>query len=785
MLHVKSKLSQRGTHILEFSIAVPIILVFLIGAFDINTALQSYTALQQGVRKTLRCAYPTDGECVEQSADTRERLFRAVKYSPDFQYFVGAFNYSGEAGWFEFPAYRYTSAEATVADSVEYQIRPARYRAVINPNRPPQLEGEADIVMQTYTVPYISGDPLDPSYGTSSTRGNHNNYPSQGSWEVPIHRVSGITSTVYPGESGLVIGESPAVVIPDPFQAADGGRMPCFKADNIDREAATEKNPRLTSSARCDAGRARILLHISGEDSGVDGKGKVLINLLVQNRNGGFDFDRPLGGRIIESGGINDDFTARGLTKRCESCPFERVSADFVAANLNEAVDHAELTVPFGKPFKIQFLLQSDNGKPIGWTGKTLKVFSGVYEKRTVHLACLNGTVSGSECRVSTPAGIIPARNVREAPLEAAAQNAVLPCGTDHSNYAAALKALGVKNPSDYILEKTDDVSCTPVTRTASCPQNFGSSNLEADCLRLCPVNAEGGTIVSAACITEKKSLSTDFVFKATSCESLTPSRDHLPAELRRYENLELGAPQAAGRHPIYTGDANPEDLKSSPTYACSEAQITKEVFNNESPKLKSGSIFKSIRPDLGCEWEEQLRQAAIKEGGLQPGAYFKARAVKKGEMPLNKEPANSCIGFRKNIKEEGRRTDLGIVPERDVATLCPAEAKEICKISFVGYSSGGSEAETEINFEKAAEFYGRNEILSSFPQAVFKSVFNSECRESYCSEIKLIEDPADDSFLVATARMKVPLVLTKLFGRDSVELKYSGSHRLEKTHSR
>jgi hypothetical protein len=347
---LRSTYHQRGSHLLEFALAVSVLFFLVAGAFDINTALQGYTALQEGVKQSLRCAYPTDGKCVKADPGTKDRLFQVTKYSkPKISYILNQYDFSGKASWFQKTTLHH-HAEATVADKITYS------HTITTPGI--TTEGKAATWKRTDFLPYVSGAGLDPdTNGYPVKKGE--NYFTPGTGDINLGKPD--------GHGGILLSAaSKSFTINNPFK--EDMNAPCEVVQNDYQNAGS-----------CDADKknANIMFLVKGTVSG-SGHGSIAVRLLSNAK-----VIRTLGGRRINEGDTaHDDFTSRGLEANCtdaKHCVYT-ADKDFTLQYKKEAMLHNNITAPYGTDLQIEFELIPEGQASLAWSATEIKVFTSRYE---------------------------------------------------------------------------------------------------------------------------------------------------------------------------------------------------------------------------------------------------------------------------------------------------------------------------------------------------------------------------------------------------------------------
>lgn len=829
-------LTQGGQSLLEFAIVVPILLALMVGAYDVNNVIRARTALQEGVKSTLRCLYPTDGQCWQAHADSRSRLFHAVRENPTYEYTIGEFDYNGTASWLNGPVLNFTSAGVNTIGRVSYGIQNPQYEARWNNNTPVPYRGEVPYAVLAYTVPYTQGNELDPNFSLDGS--NNGDYPDNSKTTVSVSGVGGITSS----RNGVGIGKSGTFTIPNPlWTISDSGityrDIPCFRSNNTDRGVATEKNANFANL--CSTSQTRLMLDISGEildsyrgtNADLGAEGKALIQLVIGSGSNAETID--LGGRVFNVGDNNSrhgNFAPRGYTMVIEQPRvqigvyenkpiykhhFER-DADGDLHYDTEGYIHSDLNVPFDTEMYIQFRLQSTDGKKVAWRPTKIRAFWSVYETTAEKANCLqkypaDPSLIIDSCASDHPSKL-PAQKAKATIIipPVNEQHITLPCGTNAENKAQALASSGVPNPNYWTISEVINPLCGITPKRLDCPANFGidgnfvdgetdvSNNAQAKAL--CPINDPELSRRNLQPIephwvqTTKTKTFAAVKHTPNSCQELDLPEVLYPSEIKNFKKVKINPPTLEHTRKIFTldiyPDKSPAELKSTMAqYNCSSFNVGSQSYNESTrPRLETGSLFVGKHKDLGCGWEEKLRRAAKTEANedlrINDKTYFKASESRVGEVKVSELNGDSCTAYKKIVSKVTDTEDLGTMKEQDLPSACLQPGGN-CRISFAGYSNDGNAAKSDYDPQIAVNTFGMPEIQSSIPQAMSTKDIN--CSSAYCTNISVdpINDPNDPGKVLARARMVVPTYFLQLIGHNNVVVSYQETERLERQFSK
>ena len=167
---MKRNSKSKGAALLEQALVLPILLGFIFAAVDINNAFHIHSVLEDSTNAALRCAFTTDGRCVEASAglESDRQVDVWLREDGDPEYYVPTHNYSGEASWLSLPTHTYTGFEAPVIDSVNYNIANRKAYAIKT-----EYPGSVNLThwVKVAPMPFITGQATNASFRYKQDKG--------------------------------------------------------------------------------------------------------------------------------------------------------------------------------------------------------------------------------------------------------------------------------------------------------------------------------------------------------------------------------------------------------------------------------------------------------------------------------------------------------------------------------------------------------------------------------------------------------------------------------------
>ncbi|MBX7144735.1 MAG: hypothetical protein K1X79_09815 [Oligoflexia bacterium] len=786
---------QAGFSVLEQAIALPVLLTVLMAAMDINSVFQGYSALQSGVRQSLRCTFTTDGKCVSTSPDTRPRLFNYYLVQRDPLFLVDRFDLSGNIAWIDLPSYRFDNFRAKVLDQVHFDAPTATFSAS-RTYYPATVDANFD--MRIARLPYILGDPKDPQ---TRFRGNHALHYGA----VQSINIENIQGTITPGQPAYVIGWADLPII---TRSAN-----LFASSSIDAGNENYNHEPDFSKAESTAS-ASIAVHITGFRRGTDeySHGSVGIRLykVVAGQN---QFVKTLGGRSFGKDGpldVNPDanFVIRGLTSEY---------IDPVVPQYQELDLYSPLNIEYGQQYKIRFKLYYTDGTRVAWQGDRLKVYFPKDELNQTRnyscqggLAACDGTNACSVAEVPASASAV-LTNVHHLtnlpPVRYDSAIALSGCVTAPSSYQTLLSANNINQCEANFTFSFSTGSCPLQPQVIHCasagqtgnaasgpnygvpetPLSDGFIHSSSTASSICPASTSTAiTIGSPENVrwTESEQGVPNDDIAIGSSGVLTWAKNNCSAQwqfpsgsgLPNYPKLSYNT-TLSGYVPHYTGTLDPAALKSDPAsgFACPELPLNSRKIDILPTQVNSGnqnSLFFGERTLPGCDWQEQLRSDGIQHSLFDAAAYFWADnpALGLSKDTFYSRPA-SCVDPNPEQIWSAPTTKT-IIPGGPYSDQHPpAQCQDptvSCAAEFAGFGPG-TPSSNSYNFSLAAQHFGFNEVQAQYPRAKWN------CSGADCVNISVTDN--GDS-LRADSSIEVPI---RLFMGRTVKLNFSEQERKER----
>lgn len=800
----KNFLVKEGAYsLLEQAIVLPALLIFIFGAIDINTGLQSYNALQEGASTALRCVYTTDGKCVEYSANPRVALYEYFKPEVEPEIYGDKYNYSGTEKYIGLPDYEIRTFSATVLNQYSYEIEQFDNTAAVA-YYPAKGIVEPRLIY-TSDFPRINGtNSANASFRYNLTP--HNQYQSKINFSV---NASGSNSdknnpTVFTTE-----------ILNMPVPAWMGTSASCFFSQNFNR--GTNNHP-ADESQPCTVVpdinyQVPIVIHVKGNGHGTGSTQDARLRMyLIKNPEQPRSNRRviDLGGRLF-TGPVNQNYGS--LVPR--GVPENFINENYFALYPEEYNLYQDIKLKYGQKFRLRFVLTSESGGTVRWQANSVDIYTPQYIPANEHeYACINPIKKSEEHDLSA-CTIDPAAN----PNNETISDVVI---SGPRLYTDPATTIHLCNPNDLSMEQMSQSLGTSITQISDYVK-VGSQQNSPACTNLhsgqkdCPAGNRGVTppltpekanqecpvVLDTAHTglqpvnihwtetTLNFTLNNAIDWQPETCDEASPPSElkNSNSQLSYYKNTTLGQPhfvandarrydsgpgivKATVNDPNQLALNDPERLVvEDPRFNCSGYAAKEKSYNNQYPALPASSLFNGPVPQLGCDWAESIREEAMAAPINMPAnAFFLARSELALADPvrLPEVPDSECIDYRPYGEQGEKLIPLGIFPAGSVPEECENSLFP-CVAKFVGFDGDNNEfQEIKLDVNLAAEGYGFGEIKAAYPRARWN------CEGDDCVKMEVFKD---NEHLVAQAKIRVPLKL--LFGK-SVEFTHTAKERWE-----
>ena len=821
-----------GYSLFEFALTLPVLLVFILGAIDVTSSLQAYTALQEGVRSAVRCSTTTDGDCLQTAAVTRDPLFnwRVFDTTTGAEYFGRKYYFGGTQYSLNGPLFSLSNFRARKLDTLIYSgggnVRTAA-KLTFN------AQGRRDGVL-TAVGPRVS---VDRSASNISTVFKYQRYngigPSNAAYnfnnssDYPRAQSAAFSLSVTPGQTS-----STTVNINIPNSLLPAG---CFLSENVDQRSNTHNasatncqgNDRYNDSFPSNGGLINAVVYVSASSSRGGGNSVSGVLSLGINNN---DF----GGRAFSnSPGLSDaSLCPRGVQRGY----LERESG----CNESQIYDEIRLVPGQNNSFHLSLAWDGESGG-----GTSLAVNGNIH----VYLPQFNSGSNGwRNCRdpllpsqVAQEQGCnlvgsnLPASTVRFRNAEGMPQNFV--STVENVNLDASENGANNSGPVPANCEEVAAALGAPVssidcgdyydlgtqyqegTVTINCPENNTGQGVALDgsienqelALSSCPPQNLPSDF-DPTLVQFTSSLVTDFgtpqtvTWQPRSCSESSPS---LPAALTNYYSYDFDSSYQGHEDLVAGPDSDPREILGSPDFSCSILGQRFQVDSTEwsANTLENEEFFEEVQFEhtVGCAeeaWQQEVRDRAI-AAGMPAQTFFEAwkrtslSSEEQGESILDRV---SEAVWNANQDEcympfnPGRPDDGELVYGNCDSNTAPAacsEAGKICVQEFGGFceqndllnNSDNNPSGQSIQLAAAQNFfYGR--VQSNFPKA------RLGCEGANCVQLREVQGTSSAAIegiqtVAYEGEITTPLLLPQIFGTDSYTFRYIDERTMESEFAR
>lgn len=799
---------DRAEYLLEFALVVPIFLLIVLAALDVNSLLSANSALNEGVKLAARCLYATDGKCVD-SSGSPPALFDVslIKSTPVI--FGDLFDYSGHGSWLQMQSQHFEPTRARVLDQVHISVQEQQgssARALF------PVRSSHDYNLRVLDFPYI--EPRGVPVASNSM--------SESDLAFVYGSVGAARNTIYPPNETVSLASIDLRTIAS-AGSRDGGSvdfiiaspagldlsLPCYLSSELDQPVVDDSlhvaakglptcgdnwpfsnNPTTTGNnelSRSTYATIWVTGSVSGTEVGASGS----LSLSIENRRNGSRL-ADLGGKLIAASDTGN-LIPRGnpIDRIAPMLRNERTQNG--AGPYPEWRNYEAIKLPLNTPLRAVFTLTNNkDGASSAWRGASMYIYAPQY--KFAHDRQENCAKPLPDSQIKRNFGCLdrfPSNSPTRKSLARASNNASvfdnqipIGCQADRSGAQAAsdsavkqrnqfLNIFGTSDeliPTDFQISLKPDGSCPVRTTDSQCPSNAGVPTPPdkqgritnpSPAETLCPSGQGDGQQILILYWTEAVQDTNPKAFDSVPSDCLDTT-NHFPAWLANYPKLEpLPPPTQGAPFPIFPFPTqNPADSLNDPRYSC--ASIGTKDFDSLADWLPTTSLFKGHRTDLGCSWGTQLKEDAL-QNGLDPRAYFEPARANSGQVELAGTP-DSCMSTRYGESNLQAPVYLGRYPAGAPAD-CTLPGQE-CTYSFAGFG-GDDLGRPSLNQVKALQL-ALNEVQAAYPQAV------PNCTGDHCLNLSFTNT---DGELNVVGSLRVPV---KLFMGKSVTLQRNVVKTLE-----
>jgi hypothetical protein len=771
--------SELGSYVLELAGVLMGITVFIVGAADVTRIFQARSAVRAGVHDGARCIFPTDAACVARghgALSPPSRTFDVWVWGTGYE--VPQESFVVSAQWRQEPVYdvpllRDEITDVTVERS-QFQYRPYSLRY--------PMTAHTTYLMQTRFLPVVvGGRPLEPVFADPFTHRVSRPSATYGLTNVSGSTTRRVTSALKtPYNESFKIG-SISFPIKDAWPTMDADQaqvaempesfrdsLPCLFGERrgartdgvLDWSAAQPQECRYRvrssdSSRVMERGALKVpmMFRVEGDSRGtVEGaEGKVMLALSWRSPSMG-EGQVELGGRRLGHWG-GGNFVPRGLAEMDINSGLRSQYADYT----EELRLYRELPLlPVDATVRLDFYVVSFNDRRVAWNGNKIEVWLPQY--RLVH--------EQNDCGY-TPDPLVCALPPQHAPVhylsftDGASFSAVVDgrdtCSIDEAPSAErdlsatiarireeALRTGAARPYSFQLRVPTAQGVCAPQISTVSCavelPEYFEGCAV--------PVTLDA---ISARC-----------GLSAESNKVLEYRKRSIVRSLRRVRACSDEAlPQCALSNARRVGS----EVYGDDTL-CGAATMS------TSPQMIVGPLDGTTCQDR----QGDVRRLYRSRENIPADAPISVVRLPASPRFSSEPPVSSCVPY---LSAEGASRELlcGRGLSEVAAERCCAESAGRCRKQSVVAPSDPLDGTERLSVLSAAKRRVVEGVQAGYPPVRYQEV----CGESElnCLQVTAAVD-ASESKAIVSAKVRVPLMLFRLFEKNWVSVEHSTERLLE-----
>ncbi len=824
-----------GAYILEFAIVLPILLVLILGAFDIVKLLHAYTATRDSVNTALRCLWAADDPRCTRST------IAAGATSAVYDWFLDPragthwqepqTQYHAQAAWLHMPTFHFEK-NVEVLTSVSYTM-PSQHKGVLGTKYTNKMLVPTLVKIE----PTLGGaNPRNVSLSYQSTTYPLDSTPAAGEYspvtKVPLSSINlAMSGTMGPQSLGVpFIVPTPQVIIPNPTMAqfiaetnlplssiGCAAKRPSATTSAVESQKPTcldnsgfktgQKfgKDRLAPNNIWDGkdftyatqlapkGRSNIILIIHGGTNataeGAAAKVALWVHYLGGRKECSPDDGYHLGAQLFGGTG-----KAQSLNFYPRGAPLKSLSADLlekaissrtISKNDTEFDLYQSISLCHGEQYQLDITLMRDEQQkdwtaPIDWHGTEMYLISPLFAITATELPC---ATTPDTCARSCDASALKLPfPFKELPRKSEVVSRDLGCVTDDKNDATLLAAnqdiAGLCAPTI-----SSEPNCGRQNKSDPCPANLGvsSSATESEMMSACTPKTTSPLAQSYLWKKGPLTLSTaDAPIKASHCQDIVDA----PPPPKSWDDYKKPIDSA---HKVfdagweqYTGEQDPQIVRDEPSSDLHCPEITIKEASADSCKsvtdkdgISRPSLFHGEQT-LFQPYIEKVKQEAI-ACGLPAEAFFKIKNDGITSWRDVKECPSDGRVCRVVNPPPGEYTKLpgGPYPNGVKPEAC-TKPGAVCYPKLASLQAGVFDKDPIARTEASAVALAKEEFSVFFPAADFKC---DNTNSAYCAKF---EASSSGSNVSLHGKVKVPLLLLRALAHDPVEVSYSNSRTWE-----
>lgn len=807
----------RGFSTFESILLVPAISLLIFGALDVSRLLQAYSALDEGVNESLRCIFPTDGDCSYNEDSEMQARFNFYSTTPITQWLRQRNRFVTEVSWLKKPLTTFSGFKPIVLGELNYTIPPTPKR--VRRETPAGSMLFHHLIMQANGPHVVNPNTPDLNYNATNglrfvfgkSRPNRSkDYPAT---TMTVDNTLALNSRNNSSDFDIIEVNVPKL--------PDTSSIPCYRGERFNNFVA-KRNRQAQYGANCNVAWLPFAFYLKGRQlSSTGGKisiyAKNIINqdMLNRIRNGKrVDLDSwlALGGQTFlnnrDSTQRDANFVPRGV---------RRWTGDFDNESYPEYGEYSKLFARPGKKIEIKLVLErsSAGSSRVSWRATELITFSPVmsYYKHSKRIECL-GSSEIEKCKALYPESNFEIPNKGRVDFKKEnpkVEYRNLTCNSTSMSDNSAFAKVGWANCSSCRVEENPDKkACLGVRdkygekKTIECISGCNYDDTLKNCTNSIELDELNSGVESnpniigtsahneARLICDIPSVHTEifsfselgakykeyefvfpneqFVYERKDCN--TPKDPALPLKYSRFKNKSFNSIKSSF---VKHEDKNtsPEDLKATNLYSCFE--VENFVFDSTVIQdLPENSMFNS-EEFYTCDCEKNANKkvhhdSAYKEKFSDLELFSKTVCLLTNPVLVSSIPGDVCpvpIPWI-NQTDDWQLVEGGPYLSGQIPDVCKQENIS-CKSEFLDYI-GGKDTTGAGEYENKALNIAYNATNTLAPW------ISSSCNgKNTCSKFE-IENIGDS--VTVSGSVEVPLTI---LGNYKIPISVSGNRKEER----
>lgn len=793
-----SRISEKGSYLLEVAVVTMGLVFFIVGAFDVARIFQARGAVRAGVREGLRCLYPTDHGCsgvVSPGASSPSTLFDAWVWKSGMLYAVPHQPWTAAASWIAEPGLETPQVERFI-QSVDIEQKNYRFeqQEVLYP-----VQAHSPYLLQVRSLPRVGGDPLNPGFFLPGSSGSTKMSPSH---TVNLKNIDVVASKkLGDGTKSYTFNMMDAwqssasdLALINQIQSSKGVTVPCYSDTPLENwndqtlqwsQGYNQCQYRKQNAA--DSGynslmkggklHAPLMFQISGKASVIkDATGGTVLISMQWKDAGGTQQNNDLGGRVF-SGDGEANFIVRGAAD-------SDIINDKAYTNYEKEINaHGTLPlIPFDAQVTIKFVLKSKDGQQVKWEGGELKLFYPAFKfvhetfdcdysadpatcaKPPAYVKTLYNEVNLSQqLTLNTPLNALCQRTEKVGfePDPSRRLKEISSCISTTGSCSSRCKELGVCNPAPHSFWTGDlqpSAACEVINK------NYLCDKLKKRYLKGCVPPDDLSKIPPECPVSDFNPV----------LDKLSKINYPIVIQVMGVPDKRLACsgeplPECANPHRSVTKEEEVWPVTPERAQKCSDARFRTPLIETTKPLPVNNCI------DRGAELEKKYRE----ENKVPISVPIKINSGDKKDQYQPAPPTDICIPSTP-VDGAIKESLCGERLSRSAAYQCCKDNGERCKLKpIVDLKPGDPVNNDDKLFLSAAAKRVVDTVQVGYPPAQRLNTCDGKAKNCLMVSTKLIDDRKRAQ---VSAEVTVPLQLSALFGSDGVTVRHDETRLMEHT---